>query len=102
MVDCERFEGSLKEIPGGRFDANIEKLANWALADPGPIYLRRGYECDRAHNHYPPDEYVKAFRYIQNTHSSIAAATSVEKDDVCLYHLKHHLESFDTLPITRP
>lgn len=60
------FKGGLKMIPSGRFDLNIEKLANWALANPGPIYLRPGYECDGAHNQYPPDEYVKAFRYLRD------------------------------------
>lgn len=60
------FKGGLKEIPGGRYDANIEKLANWALANPVPIFLRPGYECDGAHNQYPPGEYVVAFRYLRD------------------------------------
>jgi hypothetical protein len=60
------FEGVLSQIPDGRFDANIEKMAKWALANPIPIYLRPGYECDGAHNKYSPAEYVKAFRYLRD------------------------------------
>jgi hypothetical protein len=59
-------EGSLDHVPTGRFDSNLDKLANWAKRNPIPIYLRPGYECDGAHNKYTPAAYVKAFRHIRN------------------------------------
>ena len=60
------FKGVLKDISAGKFDANIEKLAQWALAHPAPIFLRPGYECDGAHNNYAPADYVDAFRYLHD------------------------------------
>jgi hypothetical protein len=58
MVDA------LGDIPRGKYDANIQKLAAWCAKTPVPIFLRIGYEFDGAHNHYDPQQYQIAYRYI--------------------------------------
>ena len=58
MVDA------LKNISQGKYDANIQKLADWCIKTPAPIFLRIGYEFDGQHNHYDPQEYKIAYRYI--------------------------------------
>ncbi len=58
MVDA------LQDTYNGRYDGNIKKLAVWINKVKIPVYLRIGYECDGLHNHYDPDNYKKAYRYI--------------------------------------
>lgn len=58
---------AIDDVPKGRFDSNIEKLADWANQNPVPIYLRPGYECDLPDNQYPSDVFVRAFRHIRKT-----------------------------------
>jgi len=48
----------------GRYDESIDKFANWLKTINVPVYLRIGYEFDGPHNHYNPDDYRKAYRYI--------------------------------------
>lgn len=54
----------LQEIVGGKYDGNLKKLGTWIENTNRPVYLRIGYEFDGPHNHYDPDLYVKAYRYI--------------------------------------
>jgi hypothetical protein len=55
---------ALKDICDGNYDANIDKLANWLKKINRPVFLRIGYEFDGPHNHYDPEDYKKAFRYL--------------------------------------
>jgi len=56
--------GVLAEIPTGKYDRNIQKLAEWIKQSHRPVYLRIGYEFDLPDNHYNPVEYKRAYRYI--------------------------------------
>jgi hypothetical protein len=58
MVDA------LQDTYNGRYDENIKKLAIWLKKVDVPVFLRVGYECDGVHNHYNPDDYKKAYRYL--------------------------------------
>ncbi|MBN1521663.1 MAG: hypothetical protein JW928_03945 [Candidatus Aureabacteria bacterium] len=58
MVDA--LDDTLK----GKYDKNIRHLEKWAKKVRIPIFLRIGYECDGSHNHYDPDQYTEAYRYI--------------------------------------
>jgi len=58
MVDA------LEGVVQGQYDANIQKLGEWLMGSKRPVYLRIGYEFDLPDNHYSPEEFKKAFRYI--------------------------------------
>ena len=58
MVDA------LEDTYSGKYDSNIEKLGHWSKQAQTPVFLRIGYECDGAHNHYDPAQYKKAFTYL--------------------------------------
>src|SRR5258708_6824924 len=45
----------------GKMDAAIDKLGDWIRKTRRPVFLRAGYEFDGPHNHYPPEDYVKAY-----------------------------------------
>ena len=53
----------LDEVIDGKYDANIQILAEACKQLNRPIYLRFGYEFDGAHNAYPPEIYKEAYRY---------------------------------------
>ena len=55
---------ALEEILNGKYDHNIRKLSQWLVDINVPVYLRIGYEFDGGHNHYDPEQYKKAYRYI--------------------------------------
>jgi len=55
--DCGR-------IARGEMDAKIDRLGDWIEGTRRPVFLRIGYEFDGPHNHYPPEDYVNAFRRI--------------------------------------
>jgi len=54
----------LDAIIEGKYDNNIKKIGKWIKKANRPVYLRIGYEFDGPHNHYDPELYVKAYRYI--------------------------------------
>jgi len=56
--------GALDDVLGGRYDANIRKLAQWIKRAKRPVYLRIGYEFDLPDNGYDPQKYFLVFRYI--------------------------------------
>ena len=58
MVDA------LDGIIAGQYDSKIDQLAQWLQGTKRPVYLRIGYEFDLPNNHYDPELYKKAFRYI--------------------------------------
>ncbi|MFH1655634.1 MAG: glycosyl hydrolase [Candidatus Omnitrophota bacterium] len=53
-----------KETVNGKYDDNLKKIGTWIKKTNRPVYLRIGYEFDGPHNHYDPELYVKAYRYI--------------------------------------
>ena len=53
-----------KDTLAGTYDANLKILAQWIKKANRPVYLRIGYEFDNPDNHYDPQEYKQAFRYI--------------------------------------
>ncbi len=55
---------ALDEIVKGAYDTNIIKFSRWVKEIKRPVYLRIGYEFDGPHNHYKPEKYIKAYRYI--------------------------------------
>ena len=55
---------ALEDILRGKYDENITRLGEWIKRTERPIYLRIGYEFDYPQNHYKPEEYKLAFRYI--------------------------------------
>lgn len=57
----------LEAIVNGTYDDNLQKIGTWIKNTNRPVYLRIGYEFDGPHNHYNPELYVKAYRYIVET-----------------------------------
>lgn len=53
----------LDEVVNGEHDSNILDLAELCKALRKPIYIRFGYEFDGAHNAYPPEKYIAAYKY---------------------------------------
>lgn len=53
----------LDEISLGLKDAGIKNLANALKKINRRVLLRFGYEFDGYHNAYPPDKYIRAYRY---------------------------------------
>jgi len=58
MVDA------LDDTIAGTYDAHLKTLAQWIKKADRPVYLRIGYEFDNPENHYDPQQYKKAFRYV--------------------------------------
>jgi Glycosyl hydrolase family 26 len=56
-------DGLANTIVGG-YDANLTALAQWIKQANRPVYLRIGYEFDNPSNHYDPQQYIQAFRYV--------------------------------------
>jgi len=54
----------LDDALAGNYDSSIDRLGRWMAAAKRPIFLRIGYEFDGPHNHYDPQKYVRAYRYI--------------------------------------
>ena len=48
----------------GAYDDSIKILADWLKKINVPVFLRIGYECDGWHNHYDPQDYKRAYRYL--------------------------------------
>ena len=55
---------STQAVARGDLDENIDRLGAWIRKTKRPVFLRVGYEFDGTHNHYPPDEYILAYRRI--------------------------------------
>lgn len=55
---------ALKDVMDGKYDQNIRHLAQWIKQSKRTVYLRIGYEFDLPANHYDPQLYQQAFRYI--------------------------------------
>ncbi|MCI0512720.1 hypothetical protein L0128_05870 [candidate division KSB1 bacterium] len=53
----------LDEIVAGKYDLNINALAQACKTFGKPIFIRFGYEFDGSHNAYPPNKYIAAYRY---------------------------------------
>jgi Glycosyl hydrolase family 26 len=65
--------GALEGVVAGKYDENIDRLAEWVKASKRPVFLRVGYEFDFPENKYPPDLYVRAFRRIRDRMESRGA-----------------------------
>lgn len=63
QIGLEMVNG-LEETISGLYDTNIDKLSDWIKQSKRPVYLRIGYEFDGRHNHYDPEQYVKAYQHI--------------------------------------
>ena len=51
-------------VLAGRYDDHLKILAKWIRKANRPVYLRIGYEFDLPANHYDPQQYIQAFRYV--------------------------------------
>lgn len=55
---------SCEKVYSGDVNASLDKIGAWIKSANRPVYFRIGYEFDYPDNAYPPDQYVKAYRYI--------------------------------------
>lgn len=55
---------SFDKLPTHEFDRNLAQLGKFIASTGRPFYIRIGYEFESVANHYPPDQYVAAFRYV--------------------------------------
>ena len=55
---------NLTHLIDGTHDPAIDRLGAVIRAAARPVYLRIGYEFDGPWNHYEPEPYIAAFRYI--------------------------------------
>lgn len=51
-------------VARGDLDTNVDRLGAWIQSTRRPVFLRVGYEFDGPHNHYPPQDYIQAYRHI--------------------------------------
>jgi hypothetical protein len=51
-------------VAKGKMDPQLDRIGDWLRETHRPVYLREGYEFDGPHNHYPPQDYIDAFRHI--------------------------------------
>ena len=58
MVDA------LSDTIAGKYEDHLKTLAQWIKKADRPVYLRIGYEFDNPSNHYDPQQYKQAFRYV--------------------------------------
>ncbi|MCE5187062.1 MAG: fibronectin type III domain-containing protein [Planctomycetaceae bacterium] len=65
------------EIAAGLWDADIQRFCDDLKQLGYPLYIRIGYECNGAHNHYDPTAYKTAFIRITNAlrANNVPAAT---------------------------
>jgi hypothetical protein len=56
--------GGLSNTLAGTYDVHLLSLAQWIKKANRPVYLRIGYEFDNPLNHYAPELYVEAYRYV--------------------------------------
>jgi Glycosyl hydrolase family 26 len=56
--------GGLENTITGTYDAHLKTLSQWIKKANRPVYLRIGYEFDSPQNHYDPQQYKQAFRYV--------------------------------------
>ncbi len=56
--------GELEGVLDGSYDDHLKVLSRCLKNTQRPVYLRIGYEFDNPDNHYDPESYKKAFRYI--------------------------------------
>jgi len=54
----------LDGVLSGQYDEKIKTLAKFIEEADRPVFLRIGYEFDGVWNHYDPEKYKEAFRYI--------------------------------------
>ena len=65
MVEDEYAPNGLTDIIEGKYDNNIDELGRLAKSmSPRNMYLRVGYEFDGAWNHYEPNKYKAAYKYM--------------------------------------
>jgi len=55
---------SIDGVLAGNYDNHLRELARWIKKARRPVYLRIGYEFDLPLNHYDPEQYKQAFRYV--------------------------------------
>ncbi len=55
---------NLTHISDGTHDGAVDRLGHFIASADRPVFLRIGYEFDGAWNHYEPEAYIAAFRYI--------------------------------------
>ncbi|MBB3700096.1 fibronectin type III domain-containing protein [Flammeovirga yaeyamensis] len=61
----EDHPNGLTDVVNGLYDASIDKFANFANRNSNtPIFLRVGYEFDGQWNHYDPQKYINAYKYL--------------------------------------
>lgn len=54
----------LETTINGEYDLHLKELADFIKAYENTIFLRIGYEFNNGGNHYDPDLYIKAYRYV--------------------------------------
>lgn len=54
----------LKQIYNGVYDVKLDMFADFIKNSNRTVYLRIGYEFDGSWNHYNPDDYINAYKYI--------------------------------------
>ncbi len=72
LVETDSARQNINKLLKGEFDQNVEHLANFVKKANRPVYVRIGYEFDGPWNHYSPEEYVAAFKYITDKAKPIA------------------------------
>lgn len=64
MVEDANHPDGLMEIAKGKYDFQIDKLAQFIAAANRPVFVRIGYEFDGVWNHYSPEKYKAAFKHV--------------------------------------
>ncbi len=83
IVEKDENHESLNKLVEGAYDKELEILANNIKFANRPVYVRIGYEFDGMWNHYDPEEYKAAFKYIYNKVKPIAGANFVTVWQAC-------------------
>ena len=66
MVEGGEHADGLTGIVEGRYEDRIDRLAEVINKAGRPVLVRIGYEFDGLWNHYDPEKYIAAYRYLVN------------------------------------
>jgi beta-mannanase len=80
---------SCAEIISGKLDQNLQQFRDILIRFQCPIYLRIGYEFDYEYNHYDPQEYQAAYRYIAEYLNIVRCHSSLTRNCLVIAYVWH-------------
>ncbi len=77
LVEKDEKRENLNKLLRGEFDDYLDIAAKTIQRANRPVYVRIGYEFDGIWNHYDPEEYKSAFKYVYQKIKPVAGANFI-------------------------